>query len=201
MPDYVHPASPTAIGLLKNLTEKIGAHTLFYDQKKQSKTTANNRHSFCRFCASAIWWSPRRRSNETAPRSGTTRLHNVVNKCIYGQSLNHRNESWGRVLSPHDGSARQQYSPRSLSAPAAADRAKEQVGQRSAGTAAAQPPRHSAAFENPLRFHVCCPLPMYLDCKFNQAETAFYLVLKDNITQQDRSCRWSGWMILKRGKK
>lgn len=100
MPDYVHPASPTAIGLLKNLTEKIGAHTLFYDQKKQSKTTANNRHSFCRFCASAIWWSPRRRSNETAPRSGTTCLHNVVNKCIYGRSLNRRNKSRGTALSP-----------------------------------------------------------------------------------------------------
>lgn len=34
MPEHAHPASPTATDLLKNLTEKIGTHTLFYDQKK-----------------------------------------------------------------------------------------------------------------------------------------------------------------------
>lgn len=52
------PCFTHCTGLLKNLTEKIGTHTLFYDQKRQSKTTANNRHSFCRFCACAIWWYP-----------------------------------------------------------------------------------------------------------------------------------------------
>lgn len=35
MLEHVHPASPTTTDLLKNLTEKIGTHTLFYDQKKQ----------------------------------------------------------------------------------------------------------------------------------------------------------------------
>lgn len=40
MPEYVHPASPTATDLLKNLTEKIGTHTLFYDQN-----TAKQNHS------------------------------------------------------------------------------------------------------------------------------------------------------------
>lgn len=34
MPEHAHPASLTATDLLKNLTEKIGTHTLFYDQKK-----------------------------------------------------------------------------------------------------------------------------------------------------------------------
>lgn len=50
----------------------------------------------------------------------------------------------------------------------------------SAGTAAAQPSRHSAAFGNPLCFYICGALPTYLDCKFIQAETVFYLVLKNN---------------------
>lgn len=151
MPNYVHPASPTAIGILKNLTEKIGAHTLFYDQKKQIKTTANNRHSFCRFCARAIWWSPRRRSHETAPRSGTTCLHSVVEKHIYRQSLNCRNKIRGTQLSPA-GSARQKYSLRFPFAPSAANAARKKQG------------RHSSAFGN--SHYIRCPLPMCLDCKF-----------------------------------
>lgn len=93
----LHPLSLT---FLKNLTEKIGTHTLFSDQKKLSKTTANNRHSFCRFCTRAIWWSPQRQSNEAAPRRGTTCLHNVVIKCICRQPLNCRSKSWGTPLSP-----------------------------------------------------------------------------------------------------
>lgn len=101
MPEYVHPASPTGTDLLKNLTEKTGTHTLFYDQEKQRKTTGNNRHSFHRFCTRAIWWSLQRRSNETAaPRSGRTCFHNVVIKCIYRQPLNCRNKSWGTPISP-----------------------------------------------------------------------------------------------------
>lgn len=67
----------------------------------------------------------------------------------------------------------------------------EASGVGSVGTAAAQPPRHSAAFGNSLRFYICCPLPVYLDFKFIQAEAVFYLVLKYNITQEDRSCGWS----------
>lgn len=127
MPAYAHPASPTASDLLKNLTEKIGTHTLFYDQKKQIKTTANNRHSFRRFCTRAIWWSPQRQSNETAPRSGTTCFHNMVIKYIHRQPLNCRSKSWGTPLS-HSGSAWHKYSLGFPSAHSATNRAKKQAG-------------------------------------------------------------------------
>lgn len=110
MLEHGHPPSPTTTDLLKNLTEKNRhPHPVLWPKKAKSKTTANNRHSFCRFCTRAIWWSPQRQSNETAPRSGRTSFQNVVIKCIYRQPLNCRSKIWGTPLSP-SGSAWHKYS-------------------------------------------------------------------------------------------
>ena len=190
MSDYVHPASPTALGLLKNLTEKIGTHTLFYDQKKQSKTTANNRHSFCRFCACAIWWSPQRRSNENSSKEWNNMLTQCGEQIYLRATSESQEQELGYTTLPRWVGMAEVFSEVSIR-PLCCKQSQETSGVGRAGTAAAQPPRHSAAFGNSLCFYISCPLPRYLDCKRIQAETGFYSVLKHNITQQDRSHRWS----------
>lgn len=150
MPERVHPASPTATDLFKNLTEKTGTHTLLYEQKKAK---LNNRHSFCRFCTHAIWWAPQRQSNETAPRSGTTCLHNEVIKCIYRQPLNCRSKSWGTPLSP-SGSGRHKYSLGFASLLQTEPRKKQCRHRRHGSSSATQA---FITFGNSLCFYIHCP--------------------------------------------
>lgn len=152
LPDYAYPASPTAIGLLKNLTEKIGPHTLFYDQKQQSKTTANNSHSFCRFCACAIWWPPRKQSHETAPRGETTRL----TQC--GEQSELQKQELGYVTLP---SRHGRSTLWGLHLPPLLQREPRASGGGSAGTALALPPRRSAAFGNHSAPYTIPSLPLY----------------------------------------
>lgn len=166
MPERVHPASPTATDLFKNLTEKTGTHTLLYEQKKAK---LNNRHSFCRFCTHAIWWAPQRQSNETAPRSGTTCLHNEVIKCIYRQPLNCRSKSWGTPLSP-SGSGRHKYSLGFASLLQTEPRKKQCRHRRHGSSSATQAFHYVWKFT---LFLYTLPLPMHWDCKQIQAETVF----------------------------